>query len=115
LQKGYDSNQAETLTMKRLGDSSKIHNQIQLELSQEKKQSENTLSKFPYKAGILFLIISLIGWCFVTAIFIKDPYFLINNSAPSPYPVSHNIFVVTCITTALTCWCFYFSRRLKNR
>lgn len=115
LQKGSDKEQAEIYAMKSLGDKDQIQSQIQWEISQEKKQSENTLWKAPYKAGILFLIISIIGWCFVIAIFIKNPDFLIDSSLPSPYLLSHNLFVVTCITTGLTCWLFYFSHRIKIR
>lgn len=115
LQKGYDEEQAETWAMRSLGDKDQIRGKIEWEISQEKKQSENTLWKFPRKAGILFLVISLMGWCFLLAAFIQNPCFLISSSAPYPYLPSHNIFVVTCITTGLTCWLFYFSYRLKRR
>lgn len=114
LQKGYDEEQAEAQTMKSLGDKNQIRSNIEREISQEKQQSDKILWRYPHKVGILFLIISLMGWCFVIITFIKNPYFLIQDSVPYPYSPSHNIFVVTCITTGLTLWLFYFSRRLKN-
>lgn len=116
LQKCHDKEQAEALTMKRLGDTNEIRGQIQKEIELEQKQSESTLWKSPRKVGILFLIISSIEWLYILMTFIKNPHFLLDYPLSYPYvvSVSHNMFVLTCITTALTCWCFYFSHCLKK-
>lgn len=102
---------AEQWTIRDMGAAENMRQELLKEIAEAKKKSDRNLWRLPFKAGVVFLIISVLCWMCIIAIQVTNPSLLWESySLAAP----KTILVSACLTMAGACCCFYFARRLKS-